>query len=274
MTKNKLNIWNPQTPWEISEKAWDEKSSILNKSHPLKILTSLPKMPGITEETAKGLQYKSIKYLLFEDPKHIFLHYFFKKPFKYAYHFIKSALKKRSYKRDKDFFLYGIDSVETFQTELKKENRLLVVGFSYCHKPYECPSGRFSAECQRDLDNPVCAQCFIGKATHALPLFKGNIQPLFIPTIHYIGEELFKLKEKHPDKTLLFLITACEMTLEMFGNWGNMIQAKGIGVRLDGRICNTMKAFELSEKGIKPGLTVVLPETQQRILQLIKTLWE
>ena len=66
------------------------------------------------------------------------------------------------------------------------------------------------------------------------------------------------------------MITACEMTLEMFGNLGNMASIKGIGVRLDGRICNTMKAFELSERGIKPGLTVVLEPTQKRILNLIR----
>ena len=69
---------------------------------------------------------------------------------------------------------------------------------------------------------------------------------------------------------MFFVITACEMTLALFGDWGNMVQARGIGVRLDGRICNTMKAFELSEKGIKPGLTVVLNDTQERILQLIQ----
>jgi hypothetical protein len=66
------------------------------------------------------------------------------------------------------------------------------------------------------------------------------------------------------------MITACEMTLEMFGDWGNMVGIKGIGVRLDGRICNTMKAFELSEEGIKPGLTVVLDDTQGQMLDLIK----
>lgn len=60
------------------------------------------------------------------------------------------------------------------------------------------------------------------------------------------------------------------MTLEMFGDWGNMVNIRGIGVRLDGRICNTMKAFDLSEQGIKPGLTVVLDETQKAILQLIR----
>jgi hypothetical protein len=56
----------------------------------------------------------------------------------------------------------------------------------------------------------------------------------------------------------------------MFGDLGNMVDIRGLGIRLDGRICNTMKAFELSEQGIKPGLTVVLPDTQKRILELVK----
>ena len=107
---------------------------------------------------------------------------------------------------------------------------------------------------------------------NALP--PGDIRTLFIPTIHYIGEKMFQLTEENPAKQIVFLITACEMTLEMFGDWGNMVGARGIGVRLDGRICNTMKAFELSERGVKPGLTVVLPETQKQILSLVRNLWE
>ena len=55
----------------------------------------------------------------------------------------------------------------------------------------------------------------------------------------------------------------------MFSDWGNMIRAKGIGVRLDGRICNTMRAFKLSEEGIKPGLTVVLDKTKEKILNIL-----
>lgn len=73
---------------------------------------------------------------------------------------------------------------------------------------------------------------------------------------------------------MVFLITACELTLEMFGDWGNMLGIRGLGVRLDGRICNTMKAFELSEIGIKPGLTVVRDETQTKILELIRLIRE
>lgn len=271
---DKLKIWNHSTSWETAEKAWDEKSALLRKSQPIKTLAVLPTMPGMTEDTAKGLKWKSVKYLLSHDPKRIFPRYFFQHPLKYACRWIKSALKKRSYTRQGDFFLYGVESIEHFQSLLQEEEILLVVGFSYCHKPFECPSGRFSSECIHDPENPVCRQCFIGKAVNAMPLDRGDILPLFIPTIHYIGEKMFEITQANPDKKVLFLITACEMTLEMFGDWGNMVGARGIGVRLDGRICNTMKAFELSEAGIKPGLTVVLPETQGQILDIIRGLWK
>jgi len=270
---DKLKIWREEVSWEEAEKAWDEKSEALRAKHPLKTLNSLPQMPGITADTAKNLKYKSIKYLLMNDPKRVFLRNFFKHPLKYGARFLRSALKKHPYTRSGDFFFYGIKDQEEFQNALQEENTLLVIGFSYCHKPFECPSGRFSDQCIRDPEHPVCRQCYIGKTINALPSHRENIYPLFIPTIHYIGEKMFELATSHPDKPLLFLITACEMTLEMFGDWGNMIGARGIGVRLDGRICNTMKAFELSENGIKPGLTVVLPETQHAILNLIKTLW-
>ena len=76
--------------------------------------------------------------------------------------------------------------------------------------------------------------------------------------------------KENPDKEVIFLITACEMTLKMFSDFGNMVKVKGIGVRLDGRICNTMRAFVLSEKGIKPGLTVVLDDTKEKFLSLLE----
>jgi hypothetical protein len=270
---DKLKIWRAEVSWEEAEQKWDEDKERLKQSHPLKTLRELPKMPGITKETAKGLKFKSIKYLLSHDPKRIFPRYFFKHPFKYTLGFLKSVWKKHSFERDGDFFFYGIKNTEEFQKKALEKNTLLIVGFSYCHKPFECPSGRFSPLCIHDPNHPVCRQCFIGKAVNALPL-EARITPLFIPTIHYIGEKLFEITQANPDKKVVFLITACEMTLEMFGDWGNMIGSKGIGVRLDGRICNTMKAFELSEKGIKPGLTVVLPETEMRMLSLIKMLWQ
>jgi hypothetical protein len=119
-----------------------------------------------------------------------------------------------------------------------------------------------------DLNNPVCQQCFIGKCVHAAPT--KNTVPVYIPTVHDIGNKVFELIKLHPKKEIIFLITACEMTLTMFADYGNMAGVKGIGVRLDGRICNTMKAFELSEVGIKPGLTVVLEGAKRSMLEWIR----
>lgn len=264
---SKLKLWN-ETSWDEAEENWNSRSKELSQKYPLKSIGKLPSMPGITKETAKNLKWKSLKWMLTQDKEGAVRKGVLKHPLKYGWAFIKSALKTKAYQRDGDFFLYGLRSVEEFENLLKQPDTIFIAGFSYCHKPFECPSGRFTDKCIHDPENPVCGQCFIGKAVNALP--QKNAIPLFIPTVHYIGGKIFEIAHANPGKKILFLITACEMTLEMFGDWGNMVGIQGIGVRLDGRICNTMKAFELSETGIKPGLTVVLDDTKQRMLDLIR----
>lgn len=263
----RLPMW--QTDWDQAEQEWDQQAKQAAQKRPLRGLTTLPQMLGITEETAKGLKWKSLKWMIFKDHKKEILKGFLRHPLKYGWAFLKSAWQTKPYKRQGDFFLYGVDSLAQFEELLKDRKALLVLGFSYCHKPFECPSGRFTPDCKHDASHPVCQQCFIGKAVHAATP-KQTI-PLFIPTIHYIGGKIFEIVHRNPGKPVLFMITACELTLEMFGDWGNMVNIQGLGIRLDGRICNTMKAFELSEQGIKPGLTVVLDETQKVILQLIRS---
>lgn len=265
---SQLKMWKAHSSWEESEKAWDAQAFEANKSHPLKTLKQMPSMPGMTEETAKNLKWKSLKWMITQDEDGKIFQGFLKHPVKYGWAFLKSVFKKKSFSRDGDFFYYGIKGEREFKDLILEDHTLLVLGFSYCHKPFECPSGRFTDSCIHDPENKVCQQCFIGKAVNAS--IDASIIPLFIPTIHYIGGKIFEIVHQNPEKKVLFIITACEMTLEMFGDWGNMVDIKGIGVRLDGRICNTMKAFELSEKGIKPGLTVVLDETQKRIMDFIK----
>lgn len=264
---NKLRLWNAHESWDAAQDEWELGAKTASEEAPIKTLKRMPSMPGITEETAKNLKWKSLAWMIRKDKEGKIMKEFFKHPFKYALSFLRN-LKTKSYKRDDDFFLYGITSVEQFQHLLHDENSLLVIGFSYCHKPFECPSGRFSDDCMHNPNHPVCRQCFIGKCSNALPSKKTI--PLYIPTVHYISGKILDLKEAYPDRNILFLITACELTLEMFGDFGNMSKIQGIGVRLDGRICNTMKAFELSENGVKPGLTVVLGHTQKRILELIR----
>ena len=264
----KLKMWKEYPSWEEAESAWENKALEASRKNPIKKLKQLPEMPGITKETAKNLKWKSLKWMISQDHEGQVRKGFLKHPLKYSWAFIQSIFKKKSYTREGDFFFYGVQGEEEFKKLLKTPNTLLVLGFSYCHKPFECPSGRFTDRCENNKENAVCQQCFIGKAVHASQ--SAYIIPLFIPTIHYIGAKIFEIVHNNPDRKVLFIITACEMTLEMFGDWGNMVHIQGVGVRFDGRICNTMKAFELSEKGIKPGLTVVLDGTQKRIMDLIR----
>lgn len=260
---SKLKVINSSSDWE---REWEERAKNANSAYPLKTLKTLPKMEGIAKKTRKHLRFKAFWYLLKHDSDRLFFRYFLRYP-KYIFSLITSYFRKKSH-REGDFFLYGLSSTQAFEKKLQDPNRLFVLGFSYCHKPFECPSGRFTDQCIHDPSHLVCSQCFIGKCCNLIQ--KQNTQIYLIPTVHYIGKKMLELAHEHPKKQPLFLITACELSLEMFKDFGNMMKLEGVGVRLDGRICNTMKAFELSEKGIKPNLTVVLDSTQEKMIRLLK----
>lgn len=263
-----MKFWDQFKNWEEAEKAWECREQAAQKKSPLKVLKTLPEMQGITKETARFLKLKSLSWMVAKDKGFKVFKSVIKRPIFHLKNYFKSIFSKKSFLREGDFFLYGMPSLADFEALLQKPKTLLILGFSYCHKPFECPSGRFSDQCIHDLDHPVCQQCFIGKSVHASPT-KATLT-VYIPTVHYIGNKVFEQMALHPDKEVIFLITACEMTLTMFADWGNMAGIKGVGVRLDGRICNTMKAFELSEEGIKPGLTVVLEGTKRKMLEWIQ----
>lgn len=264
----KFRLWDEGALWQTAESRWDRGAERARQLQPLRGLKSLPAMPGLTKETARHLRLKSLLYMVGHDRHFSVLRKALRHPFRHFKNYLKSLRRKKAHVREGDFYLYGYLRSEEFSRELADDSALLIAGFSYCHKPHECPSGRFTTECIADPENAICRQCFIGKMVNALP--ENRAIPLFITTVHYIGEQVLEILNRHPGKRVVFLITACEMTLEMFGDWGNMAGIRGIGVRLDGRICNTMRAFALSERGIKPGLTLVMPETQRRMLDLIR----
>lgn len=264
------SFWDTFSTWKEAETAWDKKTKQSAALFPLKGLSALPSMIGITPETKRHLRWKGFKWMVQKDKSLIILRYILKHPFRYLSRYLRSCLSGKSFRREGDFFLYGLQSLDQFQDLLREENTLFIVGFAYCQKPFECPSGRFSAQCIASSENPVCSQCLIGKCFHALPREKTVF--FVVPTVHYVGRKVFELQQLFPDKKIVFLMTACEMMLEMFGDFGNMVGLQGVGVRLGGRICNTFRAFELAEEGIKPGLTLLLPETERQVLDSI-ALW-
>src|SRR5205085_1528197 len=100
--------------WEDSETAWDQGAMQAAQQQPIKGLKQLPDMPGITPETAKNLKWKSLKWMISKDDGSIFKG-FFKHPLRYGWALLRSALKKKSYNRDGDFFFYGIKKLSEFK---------------------------------------------------------------------------------------------------------------------------------------------------------------
>lgn len=265
-----MHFWDKFNSWQEAEAAWKEEAKKAQKAHPLKLYKHKPHTPPISPQTARFLKCKGLLYLFFHKRALRILPSLLNHPWRYARGYVRSLCKKNAIRQEGELFFYDLASEEQFLKRASHKEGLLLVGFSFCQKPLECPSGRFNAKCIREADHPVCKQCLIGKISHALPENKAEI--VLIPTVHDIGEKLFELLRLYPKKKLVFLITACSLSLKMFGDLSNMVGIPGIGVELKGRVCNTMKAFKLAERGIKPAITVVTPETEERLLTLIKRL--
>ena len=263
-----VKYWQRHQSWEEAERGWNQRAARLRESHPLRTFKIKPKLPGIRRHTRKHLSWKTLSYIQRHDYSGMLGRYFWRRPFKHAWGLLRALVTKQVYRRDGDLFFYQFKDLEDFKSCLAGREIVLVIGFSYCHKPFECPAGRFTNACVGDQDSPVCGQCFIGKCVQALP--KVRIEPLFITTVHYLGEKMIEIYDRWPGKEILFLITACELSLEMFGKLGHAVGFRGLGVRLDGQICNTMRAFEASERGLKPGMAVVNDDTQSVMLELIR----
>lgn len=263
-----LKFWDGHSDWRAAEQAWDARASRLAADNPLRTFRKNPNLPGIRRKTRKYLSWKTLSYIHHHDFSGKLGRYFWRRPLTHGWGLVKTLLRSHSYRRDGDFFLYCLPDMAVFKRKLVMPDTVLVAGFSYCHKPFECPSGRFTDDCIHDAQSPVCGQCFIGKCVHSLPTTR--VVPLFITTVHYIGEKMIEARQNWPEHKVLFVITACELTLEMFGKLGSAVGLQGIGVRLDGQICNTMRAFEVSEVGVKPGMAVVMDDTQSRMMELFQ----
>lgn len=270
MTSKNNSFWNHFSTWHEAEQAWDNKKQQSAQAYPIRSLNSFPSKVEIDKKTNKQMWLKGLLWLIKQDKNFVLMRRVARRPILHTFRYIHSLLSKNIFIRDGNLYLYGVKKEAEYRTALQDTNTLFILGFAYCHKPFECPEKRFSSNCIASFEHPVCCQCFIGKCINTLPSEKTIVS--IVPTVNAIGEKIFELQDAYPTKQLLFLITACEMMLKMFGSWADMIGIKGIGVRLSGRVCNTFDAFKLSERGIKPQLTTVDIETQNQVLSLLK-LW-
>lgn len=52
----KLKMWNAHSTWKEAEQTWDAGAKEAAKTRPIRGLSQLPSMPGITKETSKKSQ--------------------------------------------------------------------------------------------------------------------------------------------------------------------------------------------------------------------------
>ena len=178
LIKDQVRFWQGHDDWSEAEQAWDARAEKLAADRPLKTFKKNPQLPGIRTKTRKNLSWKTLSYLHHHDYSGKLGSYFWQRPLKHGLGLLAALLKRHSYRRDGDFFLYGLKKLAEFEAQLDAPDTVLVVGFSYCHKPFECPAGRFTDACSHDAISPVCGQCFIGKCVHSLP--DTQVVPPFI----------------------------------------------------------------------------------------------
>jgi hypothetical protein len=217
-----------------------------------------------TKKNTWLLRLRGIFWVLRADTRGELFFKLFKRPFRSLVPFVRSFVKKKPYIQDSDFFLYGLQTEDEFIERISRKDTALLVALSYCSKPLECPSGRFTHDCI-PVKCPSCETCLFKKVRENVP----NAHFFVVTTTHSIGKKLLELQEQYPKKEVLFLISACELSLHMFSDLGNMVEAKGIGIRLQGPVCTTWKAFEHAERGIKPKKTMISLQAENRLFRLL-----
>lgn len=191
---------------------------------------------------------KILKYLISNDKE--LLKWFLKRPFFNTFRYLLSLTKNTS-----PFF--GVKNFLHFQKLLKNPNNLLFLGFSYCHKPKNCPSLFFSPLCNFDKNCQICQNCDIGK-------YKPH-NPIIITTVNYLAKKLLEIKSQNPDRQILFIMSACPFSISLFNNFAKMLSIKGVALILEGKVCTSFQCFTLAEKGKKTSSTA-LSFAQKKLL--------
>lgn len=200
------------------------------------------------------LRLKILKYLVYEN-KDLFFKYFLKNPLVFTFKYVKSIFIKK--RKIENLYLFELDSLEIFFNELKNKNTRIVLGFSYCQKSPDC-FDRFSKNC-----DPNCNKCLISSFL-SLP----NVDILIIPTFRDLALNLLNIYEIN--KKILFIIIACDFSIDLFYNFANLFKIKGIAIPLEKKVCNNLQTFFLAEKGIKKAQTELSSENLKFIEQIKK----
>lgn len=189
------------------------------------------------------MKLKALRYL-FSNDKKLFIILFLKSPFVYTYRYLSSLFFSKR-KEEDGVFLFGINSLSEFKTLLNDEKIPLLLGFSYCQKPMNCPAPRFSERCL----GKSCGKCLISRYINI-----KNSYLLSITTVNYLGKKIYEIMRENPSQ-IIFIISACKVAISMFEDLSKMLNLKGIALPLEGGVCDSYSSFLSAEKGEKNSQT-------------------
>lgn len=259
-----MKFWENFSSFNSANDAWNKKQASLETKNNVKKILFEPK---IKIDFSKLDRIKTLFYLIKNDKNLFFLKKIKKNPLLYLFNLFRSYITKEPYRIENDFFLHNFSNSNDLKKNAFDKNATFIFGFSYCQKPINCPKKRFSSDCIHDYRNDICCQCFIGKCANAI-----NKQDMFlvIPDINFIGKKIFEIYDNNPKKNIVFIISACELSIKLFSDYANMLKIKVLGIKLTNRVCTNFKSFLYAEKGIKTGITDLHEISKNFILEILK----
>ena len=191
----------------------------------------------------------SLIYLFKNDCKHILKKFFIKNFFKIFFIFFKIFKKL---KKDKfgNFYLINIKNLKS-----KKKAKKIFIAISYCQKPKNCPSKKFSENCFKNSKSEICKNCQFFKISK--PLY-------FITTVSEFAKKILQLK-----KDEYFLITACRYSIKKFYKYAYLLNLKGAAFELTKNCCTNFKTFYFAEKGYKKNETFLSKNSQDAFFNFL-----
>jgi len=211
------------------------------------------------KNSKRYLKVKGFYHLFKQNPSYV-IKALLRRPFLYFKRFISSFSEKRTLLQE-GVHLYGFKKLEDLKRSLASKESLLILGFSYCQRPKNCPAIRFSNTCP--IDQSTCSSCSLSPFIKHL---RKDDSFIVIAKALDLGEKILNLQKKYPQKEILFALSVCDLSEEIFSNFSHILGAKGVSFSLNGNTCTNFKSFQLAEEGKKKN-TTYLDDMQNQLLQ-------
>lgn len=172
--------------------------------------------------------------------------------------------------RKRNSVLIGIKNINELITEISRSPRNFLILLSYCSKPIDCPSKRFSDKCWPRASSNICDNCpfkdiklkadKIGCEIYIVYKTKKMIQKYLIPAFR-------KFKKAERQKPVI--VTICPLALNKFLEIGVISGFKGIIYQFTEGICRTSEHFDRADEGEKREVTNLHQRNWQEINHIL-----